>query len=94
MSADEASTLVALLEWELCAALAREDELRQAVRRLCDSSLMKAGTPQRNCSSAATTQVARRHVARLRELLGEPPDDTRLRQRLESARFEAARPSS
>lgn len=87
---DETTTLIALLEWEIAAAQAREAELRAAVKVLLDSSLMKASTPQKNCTSSATTVVAKRHMARLRQLLAEPQDDKRLRQRLLSARYEAA----
>ena len=84
----EQDALIALLEWELCASHAREAELRGAVQRLVESSAMKART-NNNCASSGMTAVAKRHLARLRELLNEPQCDKRLRQRLESARWEA-----
>lgn len=74
-------TLIALLEWELAAAQAREAELR----RRADVLLQGRRTDFHRFIPHAG------HMHRLAVLLDEPMDDRRLSQRLESARYEATR---
>lgn len=73
------SALIALLEWELCAAQARESELRGRVAKLL----------QGRTGDFHTFRPRAGDMHALWVFISEPQDDKRLRQRLESARWEA-----
>lgn len=97
---EEQSLLIALLEWELAASQAREAEWRDAWRTMRNDAYrtrpstrepqtIKPGTPPARYSAGEVVAVKARAFARLDVLCEEPADDRRLRQRLESARWEA-----
>src|SRR5574337_499720 len=81
--------LIALLEWELCAAQARIAEYRQRLAVLRQKTGLRAGQTPRDFSSQDSTLVRKRDLAGVLMLLDEDDDDKRLRQRLASARHAA-----
>lgn len=86
---DSRDSLIALLEWELAAAQARVAEYRLRMEALRQHVGFRAGVTPRSFLSHECRSVKKRALARVLMLLDEPDDDKRLRQRIESARWEA-----
>lgn len=80
MNAIPHNLLIALLEWELSAAQARESEWRRRVEKLLNG----------RDGNFHTFNPRAGALHGLWAYLQEPQDDRRLRQRLQSARYEGA----